>query len=102
MLHALWPALSLHPAVHFFPVSHLHHKDKEEFVPNLIDRTVTLSWSHVYAIELLFRLQLLHSGRARTLLQAEKVPVHLLSDVGIELADIPLVSLSAAGVTSRR
>src|ERR1017187_4684477 len=29
------PALSLHAAVHVLPVSHLHHEDPQDLVPNL-------------------------------------------------------------------
>ena len=32
----------LHPAVRFFPVSHPHHENEEDLVPNLIDHAVVL------------------------------------------------------------
>ena len=81
---------SLQPAVHFLPVSHLHHENDEDFIPNLIDDSVVLPRPHIEAVELLLRLQLLHAMRARIRFQAETVPVHLLSDVRIELAQLPL------------
>ena len=40
---------SIHAAVYFFPVSHFHHKDDENFVSNLIDRAVVLPRSHMNA-----------------------------------------------------
>ena len=51
----------------------------------------------------LFRFHLLHAMRTRTLFQAEDVPVHLLSDVRIKPAKVPLSGgsdLSAVGQDS--
>src|ERR1017187_7666431 len=78
---------SLDSAVDLFPVSYLYHQDEESFVPNLIDGSVVLPRSNGDAIELLHRL---HSMRTWILFQAEKVQVHLLADVSIELANVPL------------
>src|ERR1022692_3944747 len=92
-------APSLHSAVDLFPVSYLYHQDEESFVPNLIDGSVVLPRSNGDAIELLHRLHLLPSLRTWILFQADKVQVHLLADVSIELANVPL---SGGGVTSTR
>jgi len=87
---ALLCLLSPHPSIDFLPVPHLHHQDKEDFVPNLINDAVVLPRSHIDAVELLLRLQLLDSMRARIFFQTENVPVHVLADVRIELAEVPL------------
>jgi hypothetical protein len=79
-------------------VSYLHHEDEESFVPNLIEGAVVLPRPYVNAIELLLRRHLLHAMRTWILFQAEKVQVHLLADVSIELAQVPL----SGGVTSTR
>ena len=47
---ALLCFLLLHPPVHFLPVPHLHHEDKEDFVPNLINDAVVLPRSHIDAM----------------------------------------------------
>ena len=83
-------AISLHAAVHVFPVSHLHYEDEQGFIPNLINDAVVLPRPNIDAIELLLGLHLHHSMRAWILFEAENVPVDLLSDVGIELAKVPL------------
>ena len=71
-------------------VSYLHHQDQQNIVPNLIEGAVVLPRPNGDAIELLLRLQLLHSMRTWVLFQAEKVQVDLLADVSIELAKVPL------------
>lgn len=71
-------------------VCFLHHEDEQNFVPSLIDGAVVFARPHVDAVELLFRCELLHTVRARVLFQVENVPVHLLADVRIEFAEIPL------------
>ena len=63
------------------PVSHLHHENQESLVPNLPRPDMD-------AAELLLRLHLLHSMRTWILFQTEKIPVHLLAEVRIELADV--------------
>jgi len=82
--------VSLHPAVYFFPVSHPHHEDEEDLVPNLIDHAVVLPRPDIDAVELLFRLHLLHPMRTRILFEAENVLDDLPSDVWIKLAEVPL------------
>jgi hypothetical protein len=84
-----WPP-SVHLAVHVFPVSHFNYQHEEDFVPDLIDNAVVLPWSDLDAIELFLGLHLLEPVRARILFQAENIPVHLLADAGIELANVPL------------
>jgi hypothetical protein len=78
------------PGVDFLSVSHLHDEDEQDLSPNLVNDAVVLPWTHVNAIELLLRLHLLHSMRTWIVLQAENVPGHLLSDMRIELAEVPL------------
>jgi hypothetical protein len=84
-----FPHTSLHPAVHFFPVSHSYHEDEESFIPNLIDGAVVLPRPYIDPIELFLRLHLLHAMRTWILFEAENVPVHLPADVRIELAEVP-------------
>jgi len=80
---------SLHPAVHFLPVSHPHYQDEQRFIPNLIDGAVILPRPNADAIELFLRLHLLYSMRAWILFEAENVPVHFLADRRIEPTDFP-------------
>ena len=84
-----FPHTSLHPAVHFFPVSHSYHEDEESFIPNLIDGAVVLPRPYIDPIELSLRLHLLHAMRTWILFEAENVPVHLPADLRIELAEVP-------------
>jgi hypothetical protein len=83
-------------AIHFsrlvrvFAMSHLDDQDEENLVADMIDNAVVLSRPDVDAIELLLGFHLFESERARVLLQAENVAVHLLADVRVELADVPL------------
>jgi hypothetical protein len=55
-----------------------------------LNSTVVLPRPHVDAVELLLRFDLLHPVRTRILFQTENVPVHLLADVRIELAEVLL------------
>ena len=77
------PWFSFHPAVHFLTVPHLHHKDEEGFIPDLVNGAVVLPRSHIDAVEFLLRLQFLHPMRTRIFFQAEKVPADLLADVRV-------------------
>jgi hypothetical protein len=81
---------SLHPAIHFLSISYLHHKNDENFVPNLVNDAVVLPRPYVDAVELLLRLHLLHSVRTWIVLQAENVPGNLFPDMRIELTEVPL------------
>jgi hypothetical protein len=56
----------------------------------VIDNAVVLPRSEMHAIELFLGFHLLESRRAGILFQAQNIPVHLLADVSIELADAPL------------
>jgi len=72
---------SLHPAIHFFPVSHPHHEDYEDLVPNLVDNAVVLPRPDIDAVELLFRFQLFDPMRTRILrIKLAKVPFSSGSD----------------------
>jgi hypothetical protein len=92
---------SLQPTVHFLPVSHSHHENQEDLIPNLINGAIVLPRPHVDAVELLLRLYLLRSMRTRILFQAENVPVHLLSDVRIEFPEVPLSGRSDLDAVSQ-
>jgi hypothetical protein len=73
-----------------FSVAHLHYEDQENFIPNLVNGAIVLTRTHIDAVKLLLGLHLLDPRGAGVVFEAENVPVHLLSDVRIEPADIPL------------
>ena len=74
---------SLHSPVDFLSVPHLHHEDKESFIPNVVGRPVVLPRSHVDGVEFLLRRHFLYAMRTRIVFEAENVPVHLISDTRI-------------------
>src|SRR5271157_5230801 len=80
---------SLHAAVDFFPVPHLHYEDEESFVSNLINGAVVLPRSHIDAVEFLLRLHLLHSMRAWILLELFYVRKDLPADTRVKLLKLP-------------
>jgi hypothetical protein len=71
-------------------MTHFDHQDEQDFVPDVIDNAAFLPRPKMHAIELFLSFHLLESMRAGIFFQAEDVPVHLLADVSIELADLPL------------
>ena len=92
---------SLHAAVHVLAMSHLDHEHEENFVPDVIDNAVVLAGTDVDAKELFLGLHQFEAVGARILFEAENVPIHLLADVGIELADVPLGGRSDFNTTGQ-
>lgn len=83
-------ALSAETPVDLFPVPHLDHKDEEDLILNLVDDAVVLSRPDVDAVELLLRCEPFHPVRAGILLQPEEVRANNLTDMRVQLPNVPL------------